>query len=91
MQLQTPQNEEYLKHQTSFSQIQLPNTEPTPPSTIKLPNVDLKPLPQHLRYTFFRENQTLPVIISSKLTQNQEDLLVRILKRRIREMPSTIS
>ena len=44
----------------------------------------MKALPQHLRYTFLGENQTLPVIISSKLTQDQEKLLVRMLKRRIR-------
>ena len=55
MQVQEDQEEDYLKHQTSFSQIQLPNTECTPLSTIKLPNVELKPLPQHLRYTFLRE------------------------------------
>ena len=45
MQVQTFQDEDYLKHQTSFSQIQLPHTEPTPPSTIKPLNVELKPLP----------------------------------------------
>ena len=55
--------------------MQLPNTESTPPSTIKPPTIELKPLPQHLRYTFLGENQTLPVIISSKLTQDQENLL----------------
>ena len=42
MQVQTSQNKYYLKQQTSFSQIQLPNTELTPPSTTKLPNVELK-------------------------------------------------
>ena len=60
MQVQTPQDEEYLKHQNPFSQTQLPNTEPTPPSIIKPSNVDLKLLPQHLRYTFLRENHLYP-------------------------------
>ena len=56
MQVQRTKDEDYLKHQTSFSPIQLPNTEPTLLSTIKPLNVDLKPLPQHLRYTFLGEN-----------------------------------
>ena len=70
--LQVPDDpeEDDPEHQTLSSQIQLPNTEPTPPSIIKPPSVDLKALPQHLRYTFLGENQTLPVIISSKLTQD---------------------
>ena len=91
MQVQTPQDIEYLKHQNPFSQTHLPDTEPTPPSIIKPLNVDLKLLPQHLRYTFLGENQTLPVIISSKLTHDQEQLLMRMLKRRIRAIGWQIS
>ena len=44
-----------------------------------------------MRYTFLGENQTLPVIISSKLTQDQKKLLVRMLKRRIRAIGWKIS
>ena len=91
--LQVPDDpeEDDPEHQTLSSQIQLPNTEPTPPSIIKPPSVDLKALPQHLRYTFLGENQTLPVIISSKLTQDQESLLVQMLKRRIKAIGWQIS
>ena len=46
--------------------------------------MDLRPLPSHLRYTFLGENETLPVIISSKLTKKQEKLLVELLKKRIK-------
>ena len=53
LQVQDDQDEDDIEQQTSFSQI--PNTEPTPPSIIKPPNVDLKALPQHLRYTFLGE------------------------------------
>ena len=60
MQVQPSQDEEYLKHQNPFSQTQLPDTEPTPPSIVKPPNVGLKLLPQHLRYTFLRENHLCP-------------------------------
>ena len=70
LQVQEDPYEDDPEHQTFSSQIQLPNTDPTPPSTIKPPNIDLKALPQHLRYTFLGEKQTLPVIISSKLTQD---------------------
>ena len=60
MQVHTLQDKEYLKHQNPFSQTQLPNTEPTLPSIIKPLNVNLKLLPQHLRYTFHRENHLCP-------------------------------
>ena len=43
LQVQDDQDEDDLEQQTSFFQIQLLNTEPTPPSTIKPPNVELKP------------------------------------------------
>ena len=41
LQVQDDQDEDNLKHQTTFTQIQLPNTEPTPPSTIKLKGIKL--------------------------------------------------
>ncbi|XP_021751645.1 uncharacterized protein LOC110717300 [Chenopodium quinoa] len=44
------------------------------------PEVELKPLPDHLKYAFFGENDTLPVIIASNLTPNQEQKLVHVLK-----------
>ena len=67
-QVQSSQDEIYLKHLPHIPHIKLPNTEPTPPSTIKPPKLDLKPLLNYLRYTFLGEDETLPVIISSKLT-----------------------
>ena len=36
------------------------------------------------RYTFLGDNQTLPVIISSKLTLEKETLLIEILRRRVK-------
>ncbi|XP_074297822.1 uncharacterized protein LOC141628603 [Silene latifolia] len=45
------------------------------------PVVELKALPEHLKYIFLGERETLPVIISSKLTEEQEarfkDVLVQ--------------
>ncbi|GMI89781.1 hypothetical protein HRI_002647400 [Hibiscus trionum] len=39
------------------------------PSTVEPPVLDLKPLPGQLKYVFLGLNDTLPVIISSKLMQ----------------------
>ena len=69
-QVQSTEEEVNLKHQAHLPHIQLPIVERTLPSTIKLPKLDLKPLPNYLRYTFLGEDETLPVIISSKLTQS---------------------
>ncbi|XP_074297896.1 uncharacterized protein LOC141628687 [Silene latifolia] len=49
----------------------LPLTVPSEkllPSVLQAPVVKLKPLPEHLKYIFLGEGETLPVIISSKIT-----------------------
>ncbi|CAN6716286.1 unnamed protein product [Malus baccata var. baccata] len=50
------------------------------PSIVQAPILDLKPLPSHLKYIFLGENETLPAIISSSLTAQEEEKLVRVLK-----------
>ncbi|CAN6704169.1 unnamed protein product [Malus baccata var. baccata] len=50
------------------------------PSIIQAPVLELKPLPSHLKYIFLGENETLPAIISSFLTTQEEEKLVRVLK-----------
>ncbi|CAN6720941.1 unnamed protein product [Malus baccata var. baccata] len=50
------------------------------PSIIQAPILDLKPLPSHLKYIFLGKNETLPAIISSSLTAQEEEKLVRVLK-----------
>ncbi|CAN6685874.1 unnamed protein product [Malus baccata var. baccata] len=50
------------------------------PSIIQAPNLELKPLPSHLKYIFLGENETLPAIISSSLTAQEEEKLLRVLK-----------
>ncbi|XP_070682439.1 uncharacterized protein [Malus domestica] len=50
------------------------------PSVVQPPTLELKPLPSHLRYGFLGEDETLPVIISSSLTAQEESKLVRVLK-----------
>ncbi|KAM1620660.1 hypothetical protein ACFXTN_017620 [Malus domestica] len=50
------------------------------PSVIQPPSLELKPLPSHLKYMFLGEQEMLPVIISSSLTTQKEDKLVRVLR-----------
>ncbi|XP_070667515.1 uncharacterized protein [Malus domestica] len=50
------------------------------PSIVQPPTLELKPLPCHLKYIFLGEDQTLPIIISSSLTAQEEDKLIRVLK-----------
>ncbi|KAB2629293.1 S ribonuclease [Pyrus ussuriensis x Pyrus communis] len=44
------------------------------------PTLELKPLPNHLKYVFLGEQDTLPVIVASSLTAQEEEKLVRVLK-----------
>ena len=42
---------------------------------------ELKALPEHLKYACLGGKDTLPVIIASHLTEQQEGILISILKR----------
>ncbi|XP_062086205.1 uncharacterized protein LOC133792316 [Humulus lupulus] len=61
----------FLKLPISHEQLQ--------PSVKSPPKLELKPLPKHLKYVYLGEKETLPVIITTKLTQVQEDRLIRVL------------
>ena len=50
-----------------------------PPSISPL-KLELKPLPQNLKYAYLGGNETLLVIISSALTLDQEEKLVKVLR-----------
>jgi len=50
------------------------------PSSVQPPKLDLKPQPLNLKYSFLRENETFPVIISSKINAQQEGKLLQTLK-----------
>ena len=41
----------------------------------------LKQLPDHLRYAFLGGQSEFPMIISSALSQEEEDKLIKVLKR----------
>ncbi|XP_073031172.1 uncharacterized protein [Primulina eburnea] len=53
------------------------------PSIEEPPFLELKPLPPHLKYLFLKEEHKLPVIVSSSLTGDEEDKLLRVLKDHI--------
>ncbi|XP_027150139.1 uncharacterized protein LOC113750348 [Coffea eugenioides] len=50
------------------------------PSVVQAPVLELKPLPEHLKYAYLGDNETLPVIISSALSKTQEEKLIRVLR-----------
>ncbi|CAN6585777.1 unnamed protein product [Malus baccata var. baccata] len=50
------------------------------PSIVQAPILELKPLPDHLKYVFLGDDETLPVIVSSSLTAHEEKKLVRVLR-----------
>ncbi|XP_070007776.1 uncharacterized protein [Nicotiana sylvestris] len=57
-------------------------TPPTKPSIEDPPILELKPLPPHLRYEFLGPSSTLPVILSSCLTNVQVDSILAVLQKR---------
>ncbi|KAM1306652.1 hypothetical protein ACFX2H_009008 [Malus domestica] len=44
------------------------------------PKLELKSIPEHLKYAFLGEDEILPVIISSQLTAEEREKLIRVLK-----------
>ena len=59
-----------------------------PPQSSKL---ELKILPDTLKYVFLGSNDTLPVIIASDLNADQEDQLIKILKEQKEAIGWTIA
>jgi hypothetical protein len=49
------------------------------PSILQGPKLELKPLPDNLKYVFIGDNNTLPVIIAKGLTNAQEKKLVKLV------------
>ena len=64
-----------------FTQLKIENSGNRLKSSLEQPpTLDLKPLPAHLKYMFLGDNETLPVIISSKLNVMEEEKLTRVLR-----------
>ncbi|RDX87283.1 hypothetical protein CR513_31277, partial [Mucuna pruriens] len=45
------------------------------------PLMELKPLPNHLKYVYLDNEQQLPIIIANNLHQEQEDKLLNVLRQ----------
>lgn len=60
----------------------LPNlaSTPAPPSLEIPPKLELKPLPDTLKYSFLGPDDTLPIIIASNLPSEQECRLLEVLR-----------
>ncbi|XP_062096956.1 uncharacterized protein LOC133802624, partial [Humulus lupulus] len=61
-----PLNETKVEHFSPLDHVQ---------SISESPKLNLKPLPENLKYVFLGESETLPVIIASALDKEQEDKL----------------
>ncbi|XP_009592338.2 uncharacterized protein [Nicotiana tomentosiformis] len=71
----------FWKREPQFDPLRLEEraTPPAKPSIEEPPQLDLKPLPAHLRYAFLGPNSTLPVMISSGLLVVQVEQLLQVL------------
>ena len=65
--------------------------EPHVPSVVQAPKLELKPLPQHLKYVYLGEEETLPVIIANNLSNGEEERLIRLLRTHKRVIGWTIA
>ncbi|KAE8694437.1 hypothetical protein F3Y22_tig00110783pilonHSYRG00231 [Hibiscus syriacus] len=66
---------------THFELLNFKEFVPPKPSLQHAPTLELKNLPQRLKYAYLGSNETLPVIISSALTPNQESSLLSVLSQ----------
>lgn len=61
------------------------------PSIVLVPELELKILPEHLKYAYLGEKETFPVIISTKLTTKEEEEFFTTLKKYKEAIGWTIS
>jgi hypothetical protein len=75
----------------AFEQLDFKDTPSQLPSIIQPPDLELKPLPSHLKYAYLLEDEKLPVIISSKLDLDQEKKLLELLREHKKALGWTIA
>ncbi|GKV31622.1 hypothetical protein SLEP1_g40296 [Rubroshorea leprosula] len=79
---QPQEDDEYKQKkfwQPCFEELPCEREQPKP-SSLETPKVELSPLPEGLKHAFLGPGDTFPVIISSKLSAEQEEKLIHILK-----------
>ncbi|XP_070008507.1 uncharacterized protein [Nicotiana sylvestris] len=82
---------EYMKGLNPFEPLNRPNGPPPKPSIEEAPKLELKHLPSHLHYAYLGSSDTLPIIISSDLSELQEEKLLRVLREYKRAIGWTMS
>ncbi|KAJ9536230.1 hypothetical protein OSB04_un000596 [Centaurea solstitialis] len=75
----------------AFEQLDFKGRDIQLPSIEHPPDLELKPLPSHLKYAYLAEDDKLPVIISSKLSEDQEHKLINLLKKHKKAIGWTIA
>ena len=61
------------------------------PSSLEHPTLDLKPLPEFLKYAFLEDGNRFPVVINSHLTLSQEAQLLDVLRAHKKALGWTIA
>ncbi|KAJ9566697.1 hypothetical protein OSB04_002663 [Centaurea solstitialis] len=74
-----------------FEQLDFKDRPSQLPFIVQPPELELKPLPSHLKYAYLLEDEKLPVIISSKLNLDQERKLLELLRDHKRALGWTIA
>ncbi|XP_026443583.1 uncharacterized protein LOC113343667 [Papaver somniferum] len=81
-----------LSPRNDVSYISLPCTnEKLLPSILQAPVLELKPLPDHLKYVYLGDKEELPVIIAKNPTKVQEENRVRVLREYMSAIGWTIA
>ncbi|KAK8696927.1 hypothetical protein V6N13_113097 [Hibiscus sabdariffa] len=70
----------YLVNYALSKELCISNKTKLLPSVLQAPQIELKELSKHLKYAFLGDDETLPVIISNKLSAEEEKELVRVLR-----------
>ncbi|KAM1602332.1 hypothetical protein ACFX1Z_029061 [Malus domestica] len=83
-------NQELGAMQT-HGQIGEPKAVPFNEEVVEAPTLELKPLPDHSKYVFLGDDETLPVIVSSSLTAHEKEKLVRVLREHKTAMGWTLA
>ncbi|KAL4340421.1 hypothetical protein GQ457_08G032480 [Hibiscus cannabinus] len=90
-----PQKVNWIVNQPgmNFESLDLSNTDfkPNEPSIEQPPVLELKPLTEQLKYVYLGKDDTLPIIISSKLQHEQEKQLINMLARHKKAIGWTIA
>jgi len=61
------------------------------PSIIQPPSLELKPLPNHLKYVYLEKKEQLPVIISTALSDEQEQKLLQVIREHKKPIGWTVA